>query len=441
MALEYVQMLSRDHHDLFLFNSKTKVSRGCGQYASFLIYENVHLKMYLNDCLPEKHYICMAMVNWYECKIKVFENATSFDQNVCLYESSLNIISKKLYCSQKLFETLLYECFLYLKRAGLSIHSHDMKNHKDWITIQSLYSLTSTTARCPRLADLGYYNTANCSTYNNSPLWEKDKLKSCARTQKFGTISVMDIFKELGIYVPCNFRVPVVMIESFMLKDQHVFNLLDAFIKYGNFQFHLNNIRISSFWNNTIVNLEKIRISHSSCSRPENIYCMEDVIKSIKILDPEPFEWIIWDKNSTEGGKQVGSPEYFRKLKILREIDTSNSFKKIARKILVYETDNENKLDEKMKLICVFFPICEIKERVCNIVEADIDIKNIWKEAGIIIAGAKKDGMCKMANELGTHIQHILNCRKKTKISSIDASMFVPVNVHPKKKRTLMKKL
>jgi len=396
------------------------------------MYENVHLKIALNESLPEKHFVFMATVNWYEYKIKIFQNYMCFDQNVCYYEGFFKIFSQKIMDSAKLLEILLFESFLFVKRRGISIHSKEQKKHKDWSTISSLCSCASAFGQCQRLADLGYYNEPNCcftKKYAQDMAYFDNSGRGADANNGLRSISVMEVMKEIGINISCNHRIPRIMKTGFFLDSENAINIFDACIKYGNFQFSVDSRSISNFgYSDTMVNLEQVNISHPSCSAPKSILCMADVIKTIEVMNPEPFQWTIWDKTSENQSNHHGSPEYCRKLKILREIDGTHFFRNIARKVLVYETsDKDNKMNEKVKLLCIFYPLPSY-EKEMNVEPADADIKNIWKEAGCVLArGSKNKSMCTMASELGQCIENIVQTNRKTKLKTIDASLFVPV--------------
>lgn len=437
MSVELVRLLSRDHDNLFAFKSCSKIFRGTGQTLSFMVYENVFLKLSLNQDLPVNSFVFKALVNWYAFKIKIFKNSLCYEQNVCYYEGNFKLFCENECCEESLLETILFESFLYLKRGGDSIHDLENRNHKDWSTICSLCKCghcMASTQRCTRLKQLGYYNQANCfSCEDGTSTWlTAARSKNRRRAQNS---SILEVFHELGINIPCNYTIPMILKKVNCFQNQEeAHNLLNCFIKYGNFNFLMHGFHIPRFEHYEMVEYDKVNIFHALCSTPLDISCMTDIIKTIQIMDPEPFEWVIWDKDSKEKKDQYGSTDYCKKLKILREIESSESFYLIARKILVYHTDT--KVNEKTKLSCVFFPVCALTELKCEL-KVDPSIKNIWKEAGTVIGHNKNETEHKIIENIRILIEKNVH-KKSFMLPTIDASLFKPLKKLKKYKKDMM---
>lgn len=341
----FIHAFTRNHFELFEFSNKSTIKYIDNiQFEATLVkYQNVILKIDLNNICLKNENVYEAIVDWYHLKVEIFKNKEDRLNKLSIYDGNFTLPSS--FQINEHFENILYEAFLYVKR-GHSIHSRSCQC-KDISTIQKLYE----TKKVDRLEVLGLHNLKRLIN------------KECMVVSNHQMVSIKSLLLELGIYVS---NKGSELLETFIKRLLH----------YGKFSLiikdqdtFLENIDWTA---NSVSSILDLYINSPLCCMPIHIQKVEDLKRSIELMHPKPFVWSI-SLVSNLKEKSTLTLQELKQISIIQQAEIIFGKNNFCR-IIEFE---QTKGHVKNKTYVFYKNDTELEAKFSNI-KCDGDIKKIW---------------------------------------------------------------
>lgn len=368
---EEIRLISRDEN--LLFHSVTGITNSIHRIQNRVVYKNVRLKITLEKTkCPCETFLSEAVVDWYNCHISVFLTDDDKINNIPCYVGYFTIPPSKetqlLLYNGFLFQQLLVECFQFLKRGHSLFHMDCKCDRKQHVCFCGNYY---SSFQKKRYSDLGFNNSNNESSIRQYGC----KTQSDRRMQSLDAIA-----KELGIINIYTGHINICLDTTPSSTEKNVkkvinMKFIQALIRYGQFEQHHDG--------------SNIFLSSNICCIPRTISCVRDIVHAMKVMDPEPFRWILTSS-------KTATTEHLMHDQILNQIDIYKS-KQIFRTVEEYDERNtppHNRNDSRKKrkyeeentrrrrpIAITFYSINKDIDKKQQ--QTDEDIRKLWKTTDI----------------------------------------------------------
>lgn len=371
---EKIRLVSRDENLLFYSVTDTSsITNNIHRVQNRVVYKNVRLKITLEKTkCPRETLVSEAVVDWYNCHISVFLTDDDKINNIPCYVGYFTIPPSKetqLFLDDgSLFQQLLVECFQFLKR-GHSLFHIDCKCDKK----QHVFFCGNYYSSCQkkRYSDLGFNNSNNESTIRQ---------KGCKARSDRQMQSLDAIAKELGIINIYTGHINVCLETtplSIEKRERKVINMkfVQALSRYGQFEQHHEG--------------GNIYLSSNICCIPRTISCVRDIMHAMKVMDPEPFRWILTScKTATTEHlmqdqilNQINlckSQQMFRIVEEYDERDSPHHNRSDSKKKRKYEEENTKR---RRPIAITFYSMNKDIDKKQQ--QTDEDIRKLWRTTDI----------------------------------------------------------